>query len=299
VETVNFFSIKEVEALTGIKAHTLRIWEQRYAMIAPRRTETNIRYYDEQDLKKLLNVSLLNRNGYKISEIAEMSETAMKNAVLQLSQEKGDFENQMQALTLTMLELNEAAFDKLIATSILQMGLEKTMINVVFPFFRSIGIMWQTGSINPAHEHFITNIIRQKLIVAIDGQPINGDNWSKKFMLYLPEGEFHEIGLLFANYAIRVRGGKVIYLGSSVPFGDLKVVFDVYKPDYLFTVITSPLLNGESVQLYLDKLSQRFKETIIFVSGAFVLNEPALKLPANMRLVQDFKEMLSLVSENA
>lgn len=296
---MNYFSIKEVEALTGIKAHTLRIWEQRYAMIAPRRTETNIRYYDEQDLKKLLNVSLLNRNGYKISEIAEMSETAMKNAVLQLSQEKGDFENQMQALTLTMLELNEAAFDKLIATSILQMGLEKTMINVVFPFFRSIGIMWQTGSINPAHEHFITNIIRQKLIVAIDGQPINGDNWSKKFMLYLPEGEFHEIGLLFANYAIRVRGGKVIYLGSSVPFGDLKVVFDVYKPDYLFTVITSPLLNGESVQSYLDKLSQRFKETIIFVSGAFVLNEPALKLPANMRLVQDFKEMLSLVSENA
>lgn len=296
---MNYFSIKEVEALTGIKAHTLRIWEQRYAMIAPRRTETNIRYYDEQDLKKLLNVSLLNRNGYKISEIAEMSETAMKNAVLQLSQEKGDFENQMQALTLTMLELNEAAFDKLIATSILQMGLEKTMINVVFPFFRSIGIMWQTGSINPAHEHFITNIIRQKLIVAIDGQPINGDNWSKKFMLYLPEGEFHEIGLLFANYAIRVRGGKVIYLGASVPFGDLKVVFDVYKPDYLFTVITSPLLNGESVQQYLDKLSQRFKDTIVFVSGAFVLNEANLKLPANMRLVQDFKEMLSLVSENA
>lgn len=296
---MNYFSIKEVEALTGIKAHTLRIWEQRYAMIAPRRTETNIRYYDEQDLKKLLNVSLLNRNGYKISEIAEMSETAMKNAVLQLSQEKGDFENQMQALTLTMLELNEAAFDKLIATSILQMGLEKTMINVVFPFFRSIGIMWQTGSINPAHEHFITNIIRQKLIVAIDGQPINGDNWSKKFMLYLPEGEFHEIGLLFANYAIRVRGGKVIYLGSSVPFADLKIVFDVYKPDYLFTVITSPLLNGESVQQYLDKLSQRFKDTIVFVSGAFVLNEANLKLPANMRLVQDFKEMLSLVSENA
>lgn len=296
---MNYFSIKEVEALTGIKAHTLRIWEQRYAMIAPRRTETNIRYYDEQDLKKLLNVSLLNRNGFKISEIAEMSETAMKNAVLQLSQEKGDFENQMQALTLTMLELNEAAFDKLIATSILQMGLEKTMINVVFPFFRSIGIMWQTGSINPAHEHFITNIIRQKLIVAIDGQPINGDNWSKKFMLYLPEGEFHEIGLLFANYAIRVRGGKVIYLGASVPFGDLKVVFDVYKPDYLFTVITSPLLNGESVQQYLDKLSQRFKDTIVFVSGAFVLNEANLKLPANMRLVQDFKEMLFLVSENA
>ncbi len=296
---MNFFSIKEIEALTGIKAHTIRIWEQRYAMVAPRRTETNIRYYDEKDLKKLLNVSLLNRNGYKISEIAEMSEEAMMTHVLQLSEEKSDYENQLQSLTLTMLELNEVAFERILSTAILQMGLEKTMVQLVFPFFRAIGIMWQTGSINPAHEHFITNIIRQKLIVAIDGQSHETDVWSKKFVLYLPEGEFHEIGLLFANYAIRARGGKVIYIGSNVPFGDLKVVNHTYSPDYLFTVITSPMLNGESVADYLNKLSVQFPNLKIYASGGHVLSVPDLQVPQNVRIIRDFKEMLSLVSEVA
>lgn len=296
---MNFFSIKEIEALTGIKAHTIRIWEQRYAMVAPRRTDTNIRFYDENDLKKLLNVSLLNRNGYKISEIAEMSVDELLAAVLKVSEEKTDFENQLQALTLTMLELNETAFEKILSTAILQLGLEKTMVQVVFPFFKSIGIMWQTGSINPAHEHFITNIIRQKLIVAIDGQSHQTDVWSKKFVLYLPEGEFHEIGLLFANYAIRARGGKVIYIGSNVPFGDLGVVDKAYNPDYLFTVITSPLLNGESASTYLEKLGNQFPKLKVFASGGFVLADASLKVPENVRLIRDFKEMLSLVSEVA
>jgi DNA-binding transcriptional MerR regulator len=200
---VNYFSIKEIEALTGVKAHTIRVWEQRYEMVTPKRTDTNIRYYDEADLRKLLNVALLNRNGFKISEIAELSEEQIRAKVMSLAIEKSDHENQLQALTLSMLDLDEQAFEKLLSTSFLQMGIEKTMIQVVFPFFRSIGIMWQTGSINPAHEHFITNIIRQKLIVAIDGQNARMDGWGKKYMLFLPEGEFHEIGLLFANYAIR------------------------------------------------------------------------------------------------
>ncbi len=296
---MNFFSIKEIEALTGIKAHTLRIWEQRYTMVSPRRTETNIRFYDEKDLKKLLNVSLLNRNGYKISEIAEMDTEALLAHVLKVSEEKTDYENQLQSLTLTMLELNVVAFEKILSTAILQLGLEKTMVQVVFPFFRAIGIMWQTGSINPAHEHFITNIIRQKLIVAIDGQTNEAEAWSEKYVLYLPEGEFHEIGLLFAHYAIRARGGKVIYIGSNVPFGDLSIVNHSYSPHYFFTVITSPLLNGESAAEYLGKMSAQFPKTKIYASGGFVLADSNLKLPENVRLIRDFNEMLSLVSQVA
>jgi len=283
--------------LTGVKAHTLRIWEQRYGMITPKRTDTNIRYYDESDLKKLLNVSLLNRNGYKISEIASMDAETLMQEVLKLSQEKSDYENQLQALTLTMLELNEAAFEQLLNKSILQMGLEKTMMNLIFPFFRTIGIMWQTGSINPAHEHFITNIVRQKLIVAIDGQQNLSDIWSKKFMLFLPEGEFHEIGLLFANYAIRARGGRVAYIGANVPFNDLSTVYRVYSPDYLFTVITAPLLGGESGSTYLDKLSKSFPESVIYATGGTLTNDSDLIVPVNVRIIADLKEMLSIVSE--
>ncbi len=283
--------------MTGVKAHTLRIWEQRYGMITPKRTDTNIRYYDESDLKKLLNVSLLNRNGYKISEIASMDAETLMQEVLKLSQEKSDYENQLQALTLTMLELNEAAFEQLLNKSILQMGLEKTMMNLIFPFFRTIGIMWQTGSINPAHEHFITNIVRQKLIVAIDGQQNLSDIWSKKFMLFLPEGEFHEIGLLFANYAIRARGGRVVYIGANVPFNDLSTVYRVYSPDYLFTVITAPLLGGESGSTYLDKLSKSFPESVIYATGGTLTNDSDLIVPVNVRIIADLKEMLSIVSE--
>lgn len=283
--------------MTGVKAHTLRIWEQRYGMITPKRTDTNIRYYDESDLKKLLNVSLLNRNGYKISEIASMDAETLMQEVLKLSQEKSDYENQLQALTLTMLELNEAAFEQLLNKSILQMGLEKTMMNLIFPFFRTIGIMWQTGSINPAHEHFITNIVRQKLIVAIDGQQNLSDIWSKKFMLFLPEGEFHEIGLLFANYAIRARGGRVAYIGANVPFNDLSTVYRVYSPDYLFTVITAPLLGGESGSTYLDKLSKSFPESVIYATGGTLTNDSDLIVPVNVRIIADLKEMLSIVSE--
>lgn len=293
---MNYFSIKEIEALTGVKAHTIRVWEQRYEMVTPKRTDTNIRYYDEADLRKLLNVALLNRHGFKISEIAELDDQALRNKVLEVSTQSADSDQQLQALTLTMLDLNEQAFEKLLSTAFLQMGIEKAMINVIFPFFRAIGVMWQTGSINPAHEHFITNIIRQKLIVAIDGQNARLDGWGKKYMLFLPEDEFHEIGLLFANYVIRARGHQVVYIGANVPYPDLKVVHQVYQPDCMLTILTSPLVQV-SAQKYLDDLHRDFPNCSILTSGMLLLNDKQLNLPPNVRLMHDFKEMLSIVSE--
>jgi DNA-binding transcriptional MerR regulator len=293
---VNYFSIKEIEALTGVKAHTIRIWEQRYEMVIPKRTDTNIRYYDEADLRKLLNVALLNRHGFKISEIAGLDEQTLRNKVLEVSAQTVDADQQLQALTLTMLDLNEQAFEKLLSTAFLQMGIEKAMIQVVFPFFRAIGVMWQTGSINPAHEHFITNIIRQKLIVAIDGQYVRMDGWGKKYMLFLPEGEFHEIGLLFANYVIRARGHQVVYIGANVPYLDLKVVYDVYQPECMLTILTSPLVQV-SAQKYLNDLHHDFPNCTILTSGMLLLNDKQLVVPPNVKLMSDFKEMLSIVSE--
>lgn len=293
---MNYFSIKEIEALTGVKAHTLRIWEQRYGMISPKRTETNIRFYDEKDLRRLLNVALLKRNGYKISEIASLTDQQLREKVLVISGEKSDFESQMQALTLSMLELDEQGFERLLSTAFLQLGIEKTMIQVIFPFFRNIGIMWQTGSINPAHEHFITNIIRQKLIVAIDGQNVRTDGWSKKYMLFLPEGEFHELGLLFAHYVIRARGHRVIYIGVNVPYVDLKVVHQVYRPDLMLTILTSPMVNVPA-QKYLSDLAADFPLTTVLASGSLLLADNTLQIPKNMRLLKDFKELLSVTSE--
>ncbi len=191
------YSIKDLEQLSGIKAHTLRIWEQRYNFIIPKRTDTNIRYYDDKDLKLILNVSLLRENGYKISKIADMDQEQIAGAVLEITEKNFSFSDQIHSLVLAMIDLDEERFEKIMSTNILQTGFENTMLSIIFPFLSKIGVLWQTGSITPAQEHFISNLIRQKLIVAIDGCYVPSKEINNKYLLFLPEGELHEISLLF------------------------------------------------------------------------------------------------------
>jgi DNA-binding transcriptional MerR regulator len=195
----------------------------------PKRTDTNIRYYDDTDLKLVLNISLLKEHGFKISEIARMTMEDMSQEVLSLTDKNLRYSDQIQALTLSMIDLDEERFEKIMSTNALQVGFEQTMINIVYPFLIKIGVLWQTGAISPAQEHFISNLIRQKLIVAIDGQ-IMRRNDCPKYMLFLPEGELHELSLLFANYLLRSRQNRVIYLGQSLPFVDVAGAYDIYRP---------------------------------------------------------------------
>ena len=291
------YSIKDLEHLSGIKAHTLRIWEQRYNLIDPKRTETNIRYYDQDDLKLVLNVSLLKQNGYKISKIAEMPMEEMFQEVNQVSEKTTSFADQIYSLTLSMIDLDEQRFEKIIATNTLKIGFERTMMNVISPFLSKIGIMWLTDSINPAQEHFISNLIRQKLLVAIDGQYPTGHENARKYMLFLPDGELHELTLLFANYLIKARENKVIYLGQSMPMHDLTMAYEVYKPNYLLTVLTSR--SGDmSAKAYLNKLAARFPEADILVSGNQVIGQD-LELEENVIPISNLNHLIEFAEENA
>ena len=285
------YSIKDLEQLSGIKAHTLRIWEQRYSLLQPKRTDTNIRFYDDDDLKLILNVALLNENGVKISKIASMAPNELREEVMRLTERSLTHDDQIHALTICMIEMDEERFDKILSTNILKLGFEQTMLNIIYPFMSKIGLLWQTGAINPAHEHFISNLVRQKLIVAIDGQITQGGG--KKFLLFLPEGELHEISLLFASYLIKSKGHKVIYLGQSTPNDDLLSVFKLHQPDYLLTVITtSP--SSEYVQDYVTALSERFTSAQILVTGYQVIGQD-LTFPENVRqmsYIRDIKELL-------
>ncbi|RZK17588.1 MAG: MerR family transcriptional regulator, partial [Flavobacterium sp.] len=240
------YSIRDLEHLSGIKAHTLRIWEQRYNIITPKRTDTNIRIYDDQDLKLVLNIALLKEHEYKISEIAKLSAERLSKEVISISEKKQNYPDQIHALTIAMIDLDEAQFEKIMATNILKFGFEDMMINIIYPFLSRIGVLWVTGSIGPAQEHFISNLIRQKLIVAIDGQVLRPTPYSKKYVLYLPDGELHELSLLFANYVLRARNNKVIYLGQTLPFEELVFVCETQKPDYIFTAITSNPAHDET-----------------------------------------------------
>lgn len=289
------YSIKDLEVLSGIKAHTLRIWEQRYNLIAPLRSDTNIRQYNGEDLKLLLNVSLLNDNGYKISKIASMTHDQVREEVISLTEKNSKFSDQIHALTLSMIDIDEPRFEKIISKNILQLGLEKTMINIIYPFFTKIGLMWQTGSINPAQEHFISNLVRQKLIVAIDGQYNILTEKAKKFLLFLSEGELHELSLLFTHYIVKSRMQKSIYLGQSLPFQDLHKIYISHKPEYIVTSITSTPKEC-SVQDYVLMLGNSFPNSTILLSGYQVVGQD-LKITSNTIILNKIDDLIDLIED--
>ncbi len=293
---MSIYSISDLEQLSGIKAHTLRIWEQRYDLLQPKRTPTNIRYYDDSDLKLVLNVSLLKDHGFKISAIARMSEDALHREVLALAEKEFGYADQIQSLTLALIDMDEDRFEKVIATSILRFGFEHAMIQIVYPFLQKIGLLWQVGAICPAQEHFMSNLIRQKLIVAIDGQMIRTGSGNHTYLLFLPEGELHEISLLFANYLLRSRQQKVVYLGQSVPFDDLRSVYTTHQPDFILTIITS-VPGLEEVQEYIRKLSAAFPETTVLVSG-FQVVARQLSLPGNVLVFGQVTDLTAFLHTN-
>jgi MerR family transcriptional regulator, light-induced transcriptional regulator len=289
---LSHYSIKSIEQLSGIKAHTIRIWEQRYNFLKPKRTDTNIRYYDDDDLKKILNIALLNKHGLKISKIALLDDNAIQQEVLKIVDQDQSYSDQIQSLILSMLEYDEDRFEKAINSCILRVGFENSMINIIYPFLQKVGILWLTGSVCPAQEHFITNLIRQKLIVAIDSLYNNSRNSKHKFLLYLPEGELHELGLLFASYLIKSRGFKVVYLGQTLPFEDLKKAYDYHKPDYLVSMITSSP-NEEDLDKYIRALSTTFHIPIL-LSG-FKLVGTSISLPQEITLLKDSASFISFL----
>ncbi|PHN01066.1 MerR family transcriptional regulator [Flavilitoribacter nigricans] len=260
------YSIRDLEKLSGIKAHTIRMWEQRYDILEPQRTETNIRYYQDEDLKLLLNIALLNKNGIRISKIAKMSEEQIVQEVASLSEVSSEYSSQLDALTISMIEMDEFKFDRIISANIQQIGFERTMLEVIYPFLDKLSVLWLTGSINPVQENFISYLIRQKIIVAIDNEPIVGKSRSNKFMIYLPEGEKQELSLLFMLYMLKSRKLPTVYLGQEISVNDLEDAYEVHRPDFIFTMITENFAR-ESVQQYLDRLCESFPTARILVSG--------------------------------
>ncbi len=287
------YSINELEKLSGIKAHTIRMWEKRYHVIAPRRTQTNIRYYDDADLKKLLNISTLNNHGYKISKIACLDEKDIKEKVMDITGTNGDEGSVINNLIVAMIDFNEEAFEHILNSSILKLGFENTVIKVLYPFLEKIGVLWQVGSINPAQEHFITNLIRQKLIIAIDGQSRQTKADAKTFLLFLPEGEYHELGLLFYNLLLKKNGHNVIYLGQSVPYDDILEVEKVRHCDFLFTYFVAAFCPNE-INAYLERISKPFPGKRVFITG-YQVQQTTLNVPDHVTILknaEDFKDIL-------
>ena len=293
---VSTYSIKDLEQLSGIKAHTLRVWEQRYQFIIPKRTETNIRYYDSKDLRLVLNIALLKDNGYKISKIVTLDEREMQEEVLRLTEKNLRYPDQINTLLLAMIDLDENRFEKVVAANVLKLGFENTVLNVIYPFLSKIGVLWQTGTVNPAQEHFVSNLIRQKIIVAINDLPTPQSPDTHRYLLYLPEGELHELTLLFTHYIIKSRHNRVFYFGQNLPFDDLETVYHSYRPEFIITVITTHPPASQT-QAYIDRLAFSFPEATILISGYQVIGQD-LHLPVNVQIFHRIEHIVSFVEEN-
>jgi MerR family transcriptional regulator, light-induced transcriptional regulator len=289
-DVMNAFTIKDLENLSGIKAHTIRIWEQRYNFLKPHRTTTNIRYYSNDELKTVLNIALLNKYGFKISHIDRMQPTEIREKILSLGDTRAIQERIINDLVQEMVDLDMEKFEKIIANYITAKGIERTVIQIIFPFLEKIGILWQTGHINPAQEHLVTNIIRQKLIVGIE-TTVSHIKLDKTFLLFLPEGEHHELGLLFMYYLVKSRGARTIYLGANVPVKDVEHVINLKKPDIVFVHLTATGSNF-NFEKFLNNVEQRFGGVNTVISGQLTQSYKK-KIPQSVQ----FKRSLSEVME--
>jgi DNA-binding transcriptional MerR regulator len=263
--SMNAFTIKDLETLSGIKAHTIRIWEQRYNFLKPQRTQTNIRYYSNEELRIVLNVALLNKYGFKISHIDRMASAEIKDNIQSLADTRAIQDRYLNELVEAMIDLDMEGFEKILSNYIAAKGIERTVVQVIFPFLEKTGILWQTGRINPAQEHLVTNIIRQKLIVGIE-TTVSHIKLEKTFLLFLPEGEHHELGLLFMYYLLKSRGATTLYLGTNVPVKDVEHVVRVKKPDIIFVHLTATG-SGFNLEKFLQQVQLRFQGTNTVISG--------------------------------
>jgi len=272
---VTLYSISDLEKLSGIKAHTIRIWEQRYSILEPKRTASNIRYYEDKDLKNLLNVVYLRKNGFKISKIAEMSDEDLAQALAEATSSGVSQNVQIETLTLAMMEMDEQKFNNIIDVTIKQLGFEKTMLGVIYPFLEKLSMLWLTGSVAHVQETFISNLIRQKLISATNEVPVTTDKKGKKIVLYLPEGERQELSLQLLHYLLKKRNFKVTYLGGDITLTDVSDAVSILKPDYIFTMITETYV-GDSVNSYVLQMRMLFPEVHLLLSGYQVVAQNVL-----------------------
>lgn len=288
------FSIKDLENLSGIKAHTIRIWEKRYNILRPMRTDTNIRYYDAENLQKLLNVVLLHKHGYKISKIGSYPEEKIPQMVSQIVSQKSAKHHAINSFKMAMMNFDQTLFFKTYNELLARKSFREVFYEVFMPLLDEIGLLWQTQTITPAHEHFISYLIRQKIYINTEevqlSEPTKTD---RVFVLFLPQNELHELGLLYLNYEIIAQGYKSIYLGESVPLESLRDVKRIFSNVTYITYFTiEPHAGG--VNSYLDE----FYEAIMQESSQlWVMGKRAEAIAGSRPGLTTFTSLSALTNE--
>lgn len=295
---MDLFSISQLARYSGIKAHTIRIWEQRYDALKPNRSEGNTRYYDSSQLRRLLNIVSLSGSGYRVSELCEMPDKKLFELVNKTTTERIDTaaksEYYISQLIAAGMSYDENHFEKIYSSCFVRYGMKDTYTLVIYPMLVRVGLMWAGDAIPPANEHFISNLVRQKLFTAIDSLP-PAEKGSEKWVLYLRENEFHEIGLLFTSYLIRLSGQQVLYLGADVPMESLQNSIKQIKPDYLLFFLVHNEV-PEEVDQYTAELRKIFPGKRIFMAAdESLLNQ--LNMQGRIQGLRSVEELETYLSE--
>lgn len=292
----NLFSIKDLENLSGIKAHSIRIWEKRYGLLEPNRTESNIRYYDLSNLKKLLNVVLLYEQGIKISHIAAYTNLELEEKVRAGIYQLEGQSHFINSLKVAMLNYDRNLFENTYNSLVAESSFKEVFVNILIPFLQKIGLEWQSNSITPAHEHFFTNLVKQKLLINIERvQQVLPKSPEEVYVLYLPLNEIHEFGLLYIHYELLLKGHHSIYLGQSVPIENLQSLQSIFKKvNFIsyFTVKPDP----DEVNAYVNQLEEEVlqgRDDQIYLLGRRTAD---INAPKNSKQIIIFKDLLSLTS---
>ena len=291
------FSIKNLEHLSGIKAHTIRIWEKRYNLFEPERTETNIRLYNLDSLQKLLNVSLLYKNGFKISKIAKMEVLEIKEKVHTITLQKSPYDWSLGLFKLSMINFDQRMFTNTFDELLEKMSFGEIYQSIFTPLMIELGVLWQTNSISPSHEHFVTSLIKQKIHSLCEKlQEIQPLNANKTFVLYIPDNEIHELGLLYLNYEILFRGYKTIFLGQSVPTASLSN-FQDKSEKMIFVSCFTIEPNQDRVVEYLEEFEKEVlsseEESELWITG---FQAKYIENPQNPR-IRIFESSAEMVKE--
>jgi DNA-binding transcriptional MerR regulator len=290
------FTIKDLENISGIKAHTIRIWEKRYNLLQPSRTDTNIRYYSPENLTKLLNIVLLNNNDFKISKIAAMTddEILLKSRELAFSDAIND--EAINSFKVSMYQFDKILFNNTYNTLLHKKTFREIFKDVFIPFLEQIGLLWHTDTLLPAHEHFISNLIAQKILSNTEKLQYNITNTNKTYVLFLPENEIHELGLLYLNYELVLRGFHTIYLGQSLPLNNLNYFLESEREICFVTSLT--------IQPYDDKIEEYFKEiddvmadtkNKFIATGRKIQKIRHLNLKTNIQLFDTIADLLKVL----
>lgn len=290
IPALNTFTIKDIENFMGIKAHTIRIWEQRYPLFLARRKDTNHRTYDSEDLKTLLRIAWLYHHGIKISRIAALSDAEQNQLSLEIAAKGHASSLQVNELIAATLDYDHARFERIFYSQVLHLGFEKCITQVVYPFLEKIGLLWLTGQVIPAQEHFSSNIIRTKIMTAIDGQPMNTAA-TEHFLLFLPEGELHEIPLLYVQYLLKKHGKLVTSFGPNVPLDDLASFITVKQVTHIYThLLTS--ISSVAINEFVRQLSTPYPAVQIWIAGPQA-KQLTLPLPENVRVITSLEKLLA------